>query len=68
VLEVVRGRKPAYQRERELINTYNPSLNTFWYMLYIGNTVKIVVADSVGTCTIGTVEWLIDCFFGVRYD
>jgi hypothetical protein len=29
VLEVVRGRKSAYQRERELINTYSPSLNTF---------------------------------------
>ena len=29
VLEVVRGRKPAHQRERELIATYEPSLNTF---------------------------------------
>jgi hypothetical protein len=29
VLEVVRGRKPAYQRERELIRLYEPSLNTF---------------------------------------
>ena len=29
VLEVVRGRKPAYQRERELIKKYTPSLNTF---------------------------------------
>ena len=29
VLEVVRGRKDAYQRERELISEYNPSLNTF---------------------------------------
>jgi hypothetical protein len=29
VLEVVRGRKPAYQRERELIGTYEPTLNTF---------------------------------------
>ncbi len=29
VLEVVRGRKPAYQRERELIKEYTPSLNTF---------------------------------------
>jgi hypothetical protein len=29
VLEVVRGRKPAHQRERELIAEYQPSLNTF---------------------------------------
>lgn len=29
VLEVVRGRKPAHQRERELITEYQPSLNTF---------------------------------------
>ena len=29
VLEVVRGRKPAYQRERQLIAQLNPSLNTF---------------------------------------
>jgi hypothetical protein len=29
VLEVVRGRKPAHQRERELIQKYSPSLNTF---------------------------------------
>lgn len=29
VLEVVRGRKPAYQRERELISEMQPSLNTF---------------------------------------
>lgn len=29
VLEVVRGRKAAYQREREYIRQYNPSLNTF---------------------------------------
>jgi hypothetical protein len=29
VLEVVRGRKPAYQRERELIAALVPSLNTF---------------------------------------
>jgi hypothetical protein len=29
VLEVVRGRKPAHQRERELISLYEPSLNTF---------------------------------------
>jgi hypothetical protein len=29
VLEVVRGRKPAYQRERELIAEYQPSLNDF---------------------------------------
>jgi hypothetical protein len=25
----VRGRKPAYQRERELIAEYEPTLNTF---------------------------------------
>jgi hypothetical protein len=29
VLEVVRGRKPAYQREREIIAEYEPTLNTF---------------------------------------
>ena len=29
VLEVVRGRKPAYQRERELIAKIDPTLNTF---------------------------------------
>ena len=29
VIEVVRGRKSAYQRERELIGEINPSLNTF---------------------------------------
>ena len=29
VIEVVRGRKPAYQRERELIVKYAPTLNTF---------------------------------------
>ena len=29
VIEVVRGRKPAYQRERELIAKYSPTLNTF---------------------------------------
>ena len=29
VLEVVRGRKPAHQRERELIYYYEPNLNTF---------------------------------------
>ena len=29
VVEVVRGRKPAHQRERELIAAYEPSLNTF---------------------------------------
>lgn len=29
VVEVVRGRKPAHQRERELIAEYQPSLNTF---------------------------------------
>ena len=31
VLEVVRGRKPAHQRERELIAEFEPTLNTFWY-------------------------------------
>lgn len=29
VLEVVRGRKDAYQRERELIKVEQPTLNTF---------------------------------------
>jgi hypothetical protein len=29
VIEVVRGRKAAYQRERELIAAHNPTLNTF---------------------------------------
>ena len=29
VLEVVRGRKPAHQRERELIKSLKPQLNTF---------------------------------------
>ena len=29
VLEVVRGRKAAHSRERELIAEYQPSLNTF---------------------------------------
>jgi hypothetical protein len=29
VLEVVRGRKAAYQRERELIAEYKPQLNDF---------------------------------------
>ena len=29
VLEVIRGRKPAYQRERELIAEMSPTLNTF---------------------------------------
>ena len=29
VIEVVRGRKAAYQRERELIAQYQPTLNTF---------------------------------------
>ena len=29
VLEVIRGRKAAYQRERELISSFQPSLNTF---------------------------------------
>lgn len=29
ILEVVRGRKPAYSRERELIAEIQPTLNTF---------------------------------------
>lgn len=29
VIEVIRGRKSAYQRERELISEMNPTLNTF---------------------------------------
>jgi uncharacterized protein with NRDE domain len=29
VIEVIRGRKNAYQRERELIQEMNPTLNTF---------------------------------------
>lgn len=29
VVEVVRGRKPAHERERELIKMMNPTLNTF---------------------------------------
>ena len=29
VLEIVRGRLAAHARERELIRTYNPTLNTF---------------------------------------
>lgn len=29
VLEVVRGRKAAYSRERELISEFSPTLNTF---------------------------------------
>jgi len=29
VLEIVRGRKPAHQRERELITDLEPTLNTF---------------------------------------
>lgn len=29
VVEVVRGRKPAHQRERELIREVTPTLNTF---------------------------------------
>lgn len=29
LLEIIRGRKNAYQRERELISIYNPELNTF---------------------------------------
>jgi hypothetical protein len=30
VLEVVRGRKNAYARERELIYSMEPTLNDFW--------------------------------------
>jgi hypothetical protein len=29
VLEVIRGRKPAYSRERELIAEFEPALNDF---------------------------------------
>ena len=29
VIEVIRGRKAAYSRERELIAEFNPTLNTF---------------------------------------
>lgn len=29
VVEIVRGRKPAHQRERQLIAELEPSLNTF---------------------------------------
>ena len=29
VLEIVRGRKPAHSRERELIGQHDPALNTF---------------------------------------
>jgi hypothetical protein len=29
VVEVIRGRKAAHQRERELIGMYQPTLNTF---------------------------------------
>jgi len=29
VIEVVRGRKPAHQRERQLIAEFSPTLNTF---------------------------------------
>lgn len=29
LLETIRGRKPAHQRERELIRELNPQLNTF---------------------------------------
>jgi hypothetical protein len=29
LIELVRGRKPAHARERELIRTYEPALNTF---------------------------------------
>jgi len=28
ILEIIRGRKPAHARERELIRAFNPSLNT----------------------------------------
>jgi hypothetical protein len=29
IIEVIRGRKPAYQRERELIAEFQPELNDF---------------------------------------
>jgi len=29
IIEVVRGRKPAHQRERQLIAEFSPTLNTF---------------------------------------
>jgi len=29
IIEIVRGRKNAYQRERDLIKQFNPTLNTF---------------------------------------
>lgn len=29
IVEIIRGRKPAYQRERELIKKFRPELNTF---------------------------------------
>ena len=29
VMEIIRGRKPAHQRERELISECEPTLNTF---------------------------------------
>ncbi len=28
IIEIIRGRKPAHARERELIRNFNPSLNT----------------------------------------
>jgi hypothetical protein len=28
LVEIIRGRKPAHARERELIRTYNPALNS----------------------------------------
>ena len=35
VLEVVRGRKNAYQREREIIADTEPTLNTFSIVYYL---------------------------------
>lgn len=29
LIDTIRGRKPAHQRERQLIAEYNPALNTF---------------------------------------
>ena len=30
LVEIVRGRKPAHSRERELISLYTPALNSHW--------------------------------------
>jgi hypothetical protein len=32
VVELVRGRKPAHARERELIREFAPALNTHWWL------------------------------------